>query len=87
MTYASEVINNTGFKTNIIINIDGNYFGKYQPDSGLVIDSDKLVLSSATINPTTVDLKRSLTTIANASMKVLDKDGTFSVFIGSDPMH
>ena len=84
MSYADEILNNTGFKTNIVIDINGTKFAKHQPDSGLVIDSDKLILSSATINPAKVDLKRSVTTVANMSMKILDQDGVFSIFMGQD---
>ena len=84
MTYANEVQNKTGFQTNIVCEIEGTYFAKHQIDSGFTIDSDKLILSSASINPSRVDLKRSITTVANVSLKILDFNGVFSAFMGGD---
>ena len=84
MSYQSEVLANTGFQTNIVIEIDGTYFGKHQPDSGLVIDSDKLLLSTGSINPSQVNLRRATTTTSNVTLKVLDKNGVFSTFLGAD---
>lgn len=76
------------FKNNIVVLIDGTYFAKYQPDSGLVIDSDKLLVDAASINPTQIDLRRATTQINSSTVKILDgvTDDlyTFAAFIGAD---
>ena len=76
------------FKNNLVVLIDGIYFAKYQPDSGLVIDADKLLLDAASINPTQIDLKRATTQINSTTIKILDgntENGfVFSAFMGAD---
>ena len=87
-TLTNSLDQNFEFKNNLVMLIDGTYFGKYQPDSGLVIDSDKLILDSASVNPTQVDLRRATTTINSTSIRLLDgnvDDGNvFSIFMGND---
>lgn len=59
---------------NVVILFKGEYWSIRQPDSGLVVDADKVgVLTSFTVNPTTVDPYRASTTINNYSFKLLDK--------------
>jgi len=88
-TLTDSFDNNLNFQNNIIVKIGSTYFGKYQPDSGLTIDSDKLILDAATINPTQIDLKRATTQINSTTIRILDgstkDDYTFSVFMGNDP--
>lgn len=77
------------FKNNLVVSINGTNFAKYQPDSGLVIDEDKLIVDGASINPTQIDLRRATTQINSTTVKVLDGtpdfDFVFSAFIGADP--
>lgn len=77
------------FRNNLVVVIDGTYFAKYQPDSGLVVDSDKLLVDSCSINPTQIDLRRATTQINSTTIKILDgtadDDFVFSAFMGADP--
>lgn len=79
---------NFEFKNNLVVLINGTYFAKYQPDSGLVIDSDKFLVDSASVNPTQIDLRRATTQINSTTVKILDgtddDDFVFSSFVGSD---
>lgn len=87
-TLTNSLNQNFEFQNNLIVLIDGVYFGKYQPDSGLVIDADKILVDTVTINPTQIDLRRATTQINSASVKILDgtddDDYTFSGFMGAD---
>lgn len=88
MSLTNSLNENFEFKNNLIVQIGSTYFGKYQPDSGLTIDADKLLVDSATINPTQIDLRRATTQINTTTIKILDgtvdDDRTFSGFIGAD---
>ena len=88
MSLTNSLNENFEFKNNPIVQIGSTYFGKYQPDSGLTIDADKLLVDSATINPTQIDLRRATTQINTTTIKILDgtvdDDRTFSGFIGAD---
>jgi len=87
-TLTNSLDQNFEFKNNLVVLIDGTYFGKYQPDSGLVIDADKLLVNSATINPTQIDLRRATTQINSTTVNILNgtvEDGpTFASFVGQD---
>ena len=84
MTYQTSVADNYQFQTNIVVLLEGEYWGRYQPDSGLTIDSDKLILDGATIPPTKVSLKRGTQQINSTTLKFIDKNERFSALIGTD---
>ena len=83
MTYQTELANNS-FQTNIVVAIGDTptYFAKYIPDSGLT--PDYLTLSAVAVNPTSIDLKKVKTTIPSTTITINDKDGGFSLFMGSN---
>lgn len=87
MSLVNSLEQNFEFRNNLVIKINDTYFAKYVPDSGLSIDSDKLIVTSATINPTQLDLKRATTQINTATVKMIDGiDGqvfNFSSFMGA----
>jgi hypothetical protein len=87
-TLTNSLDQNFEFRNNLVVLIDGTYFGKYQPDSGLVIDADKLLVDAATINPTQIDLRRATTQVNSTTIKILDGTAdngfTFSTFLGND---
>ena len=77
-------LQNTSFQGNLIVSIDGTYFSQYQPDSGLVIDADKLgLVDNAKINGVTLDIRKANTPIATINFDLLDKDAIISSFMGS----
>jgi hypothetical protein len=85
MSFETESANKQ-FQLNIVISIDGTYYSKYQVDSGLVIDSNKIgIVDKARVNPFTVDLRNVRTTIQSSSFTLLDKDEIISVAIGNSP--
>lgn len=74
-TYSNEVKNQKNYVGNVVILMDGVYYGIRQPDSGLVIPSDQArSIISLTVNPTTVDFKKANQTIASYSFRILDKN-------------
>ncbi len=74
-TYSDEVKNQKKYVGNVVILIDGVYYGIRQPDSGLVIPSDQSrSVISLTVNPSTVDFKKANQTIASYSFRILDKN-------------
>lgn len=72
------------FQANLVVDIDGTLFSKHQVDSGLVIDSDKLgMVDTVKINGVKIELRRAETPISTAQIGILDRDGTFSTFMGA----
>lgn len=64
------------FTPNIVIFFMGEYFSTHQPDSGLVIDADKVgLVKSLAINPTSVDPSNASTTISSITFALLDRAG------------
>lgn len=84
MTYQTSVESNNFFQTNIVVFLKGEYFSRYQVDSGLVVPSENLIVDGATINPTKVSLKRGTQQTDSTTITFLDKDERFSSLIGAD---
>jgi hypothetical protein len=81
LTFETEV-QKPQFQLNLIIEIDGDVYGSYQPDSGLTIDSGKVgLISKVRVNPTNVDIRNVNTTIASLNFDLLDVDGNISAAI------
>jgi len=77
-------LQNTNFRGNLVVSIDGTYFSQYQPDSGLVVDANKVgLVDNAKINGVTLDIRRANTPIATINFDLLDKDAIVSSFMGS----
>ena len=77
-------LQNTTFQGNLVVSIDGTYFSQYQPNSGLVIDADKLgLVDNAKINGVTLDIRKANTPIATVDFDLLDKDAIISSFMGA----
>jgi len=76
VTTYDESLLSKKFRPNIIVYLKGEYFSVHQPDSGLVIDSDKVgMVKSLVLNPVTIDPSRPSTTISTISFSLLDKAG------------
>lgn len=84
MSYITEVQTESDFITNVVIEISGRKFSKYNPDSGLTVPFEDRIVSTASFNPTQINLRQSANTIDSINLTILDEDGTFSAFIGQD---
>lgn len=84
-TYLAEVVSNKKFTGNVIIKIDGQYYGIRQPDSGLSISEPfaRCVLSLI-LNPTQIDIRRVTTTVASYSFRLVDRQNVITNLIAGD---
>ncbi len=88
MSFDTELDENRNRIVNIVFAIDipdnGTvYFSKRPVQSGLTVDSDKQrLISTFSVKGTQIDLKRARQSIANATIKLIDKDEVFSSFLG-----
>lgn len=81
MSFNDEALKNQK-QVNIVLKIDGEYWAKYQPDSGMVIDASRLgLISKVSTNPVSVDIRNVRTPIASLSFTLLDKEGFVSAEI------
>lgn len=81
-----DALSDKKFMPNAVIRIKGEYFSIRQPDSGLVVDSDKVgMVSGLSLNPTTIDPFRATTAINQNSIKLLDKSRVITALFGSNP--
>ncbi len=63
------------FILNGILQINGEFYGEAQPDSGLVIDADKVgVINNISINGLKVDLRTVQSSISTLNFELLDKN-------------
>ena len=82
MTWETE-LSNSQFQLNIVITMDGINYARFQVDSGLVIDSENLIVGSTSLPASTVDLRNVRTTLASNTFTLLDVDGLISSRIGA----
>ncbi len=81
MDYVSA-LENSKFVPNVIIRFMGEYWSIRQPNSGLIVDTDKVgIVASLQVNPTSLDPFFPSTTISNYSFKMLDKNGVISALL------
>lgn len=84
MTYSTDIATKA-YQQNIVIKIGSTYFGSYQPDSGLTIDSDKVgVVKSVNVNPTILDIRRVNTSISAFRFTLQDTSEAITQFIYND---
>ncbi len=81
-TYEQELARTKNYKGNVVVRFLGEFFALRKPDSGLAIKAIyNHLVTSLTLNPTTVDPRRVSTTIANYSLRLLDKDNFLSLLV------
>jgi len=56
-------------EVNVVIEIDGVYYASKQPDTGLVIDADKLIIDDPRVNGVSIDIRKVSTPIGTFSFK------------------
>lgn len=61
-------------ETNVIMLIDGDYFANKQPDSGLVIPTENLIVDDPKINGVDVDIRRASTPVGSLNFKFKDNN-------------
>lgn len=82
MSFESIAQSDKNAVLNIVIAIDGIYFANRQPDSGLVVDSDKVgKIRQAKISGNSVDIRKVKTSIASLTFDLLDKGQVISAFL------
>lgn len=84
-SYTSEIAK-PRFIPNVVIQLKGQYFSIRQPDSGLVIDADKVgAVTNVNISPTQIDPFRADSAINNYSFKLLDIRNAITKLYNGDP--
>lgn len=58
--------------TNVVIDIDGVFYGMYEPDSGLTITEEYLQVKTPRINGVTVDVRKTNSPIGTFSFKLME---------------
>jgi hypothetical protein len=72
MSFNTEILRED-LQVNVVVKIDGVYYAQKQPDSGLVIDSDKVIVDDGpNVNGTKVDVRNVKTPIGSFSFKLLE---------------
>ena len=61
-------------EVNVVVNIDGVYYANKQPDSGLAIDPNHLIIDDPKINGVNVDIRRAKTPVGSFNFKLKDED-------------
>ena len=57
---------------NVVVQIDGLYYATKQVDSGLVVDTDKLVVTQPRVNGVTIDIRKVSTPIGSFSFRLFE---------------
>ena len=89
MSFDSELEASRSLKINLVFKIYApsptgtTYFSKYQPQSGLVVDSDKVgLVTSFSVPGQQIDLLTARADVGQATVELVDKDLVFSNFMG-----
>lgn len=85
MEYA-DALPEKKYVPNVIIRILGNYFSIRQPDSGLTVPSaNNGLVTSLSLNPSTVDPFRPSVAINSNSFKLIDRGGVVTSLFSGNP--
>jgi len=88
MSFDTEVNAMRQLKVNLVFKIQDPdlgsiYFSKYQPQSGLVVDSDKVgLVTSFSVPATQIDLLTARSDVGSATVAIVDVNNSFSLFLG-----
>jgi hypothetical protein len=84
MTYVSELADKK-YVPNVVIRIAGQYFSIRQPDSGLTVPAgNNGLVTSLSLNPSTVDPFRPSVAINSNSFKLLDRGGVITALFAGN---
>lgn len=73
MSYSAEVAKQT-ISVNVVAKIGDEYYARVQPDSGLVIPDEHLILDDPQINGTNLDIREVSTPVGGFTFKLKDED-------------
>ncbi len=74
MTYSDE-LSNKKYIPNVVVQFASNYFSIRQPDSGLTVPSSNVgLVTSLSLNPSTIDPYRPSTSVNSNSFKLIDRN-------------
>jgi len=76
MSEYTDELENLDFELNIVLKIGVLYYAIKQPDSGLVIDSEKLVVDRPKISGVKLDIRKTSTPIGSLSFILKDEEST-----------
>jgi len=88
VSFDSDLAATRQLKINLVFKIEDPdlgsvYFSKYQPQSGLVVDSEKVgIVTSFSVPGQQIDLLSSRSDIGSATVELVDKNNVFSLFLG-----
>ena len=82
MTFEAELLNSE-FQVNVIITLAGQDYARYQPDSGLIIPGENLLVGAVKVPASRVDLRNVKTTLSSNTFTLLDKDAIVSLRLGA----
>lgn len=75
MSFDTEAVKKD-LEVNVVVKINGVYYAEKQPDSGLVIDADKLVIDRPQINGVNVEVRRVSTPIGTFAFQLKENGET-----------
>lgn len=81
MSFTDE-LENSEFQLNIIIEMGGETYARFQPDSGIVIPDENLIVGAATLQPFTVDIRDVKSSLPSSTFDLLDEDAIMTGRIG-----
>jgi len=82
MAFQDELINNQ-FQLNVVVELGGETYARFQPDSGITIPDENLILGAVNLQPLAVDLRDVRTTLPTNTFEILDIDGIVTNRIGA----
>ncbi len=82
MAFEDEIVNNQ-FQLNVIVELGGQTYARFQPDSGITIPDENLILGAVNLQPLAVDLRNVKTTLPTNTFEILDRNGLITTRIGA----
>ena len=82
MSFTDELANSK-FTLNVVIELDGQTYARFQPDSGITIPDENLIVGAVNLRPFTVDIRDVRSSLPSNTFVLLDVDGLISNRIGA----
>ena len=82
MSFTTELLNSK-FTLNVVIEMGGEVYARFQPDSGIVIPDENLIVGAVRLQPLSVDIRDVKTSLSSNTFELLDKDALITVRIGA----
>jgi len=82
MAFEDELVNNQ-FQLNVVVELAGQTYARYQPDSGITIPTENLILGNVNLQPLAVDIRDVKTTLPTNTFEILDINGLITTRMGA----